>query len=798
MNPWRTAFGLLLGRRLTRTSGSLLVAGITRPVRIRRDLHGIPVIEAQSEEDAWFGLGFCQGQDRAFQIEQMRRAIAGQLAEMAGPALLGADRFLRRLGLRRAAKTQLGMLEERDRSTLEAFARGVNAGRGPDGSPRRAHEFALLGVRPGDFDAADALGCLKLIGFALAAPWQAKLARLAVLRADGEDAMCALDPVYPEWLPVATPPNAPAGEAVSRLLGDLALLRGHLGIGGGSNNWAVAGAHTESGRPIVANDPHLPPTLPALWYLAHVRAPGFAVAGAAVVGTPGIAVGHNGRAAWGVTAGQADDTDLFLEELGADGRSVREGDAFVPCEVRSETIAVKGRAPVADEVLVTRRGPIVTPALPGVGVALSLRSCSVEPRPLRIPRLHEARSAEDVRRCFALYPAGSLNLVFGDSSGGIGWQLVGQVPRRVQGHGTLPLPAADPCSRWEDEPVPYVSMPQAADPPGGILATANAKPTREGDGPWLGQDWNDGYRQERILESLARRSDWNVERTLALQMDRHSLVWRDVRDVVLAAPAVSADAVRGRALLADWDGVVGTSSPAAAVYALFFAELTRRVVAAKAPRAAQAALGRSGSPIGGPAHTYALRRTGHLVRLLRVRASGYFAQGWDRAIDESLAAAVATLRASHGDDAARWAWGTVRPLTLRHPAGARAPLGRVFNRGPFPWGGDAHTVSQASVDPSDPTGDPVYIATLRMVVDLANPEGARFVLPGGQSGNPCSPHYDDLLPRWLAGGGVEIPWTDGQISSSTVCELRLEPANGTPPPLGTRRADADEGIDVGA
>ncbi len=775
MNPWRAAFALLLGRRLPRTSGSRLVAGISRPVSICRDAYGIPVIEAQTEEDAWFGLGFCQGQDRAFQLEQMRRAVRGRLAEMAGPAVLGVDRFLRRLGLRRAAEAQLALLEERDRRTLAAFACGVNAGRGPDGSPRRAHEFALLGAAPGEFDAADALGCLKLIGFALAAPWQAKLARLAVLRADGEEAMRALDPIYPEWLPVATPPNAPAGEAVSRLLDDLALLRGRLGVGGGSNNWAVAGGHTQSGAPLVANDPHLPPTLPALWYLAHVRTPAFAVAGAAVVGTPGIAVGHNGHAAWGVTSGQADDTDLFLEEIGDDGASVREGDGFVPCEVRSETIVVKGRAPVVEEVLVTRRGPLVTPALPGVGVAVSLRSCSIEPRPLRIPRLHEARSAEDVRRCFSLYPAGSLNLVFGDAGGGIGWQLVGEVPQRPRGFGTLPLPGADPAVTWEADPVAYAAMPQAADPPGGLLATANAKPTQDGDGPWLGQDWNDGYRQERILEALAERSDWSVSLTLGLQMDQRSLVWRGVREAVLAAAPIGEDGARGRVLLAAWDGVVGAGSPAAAVFALFFAGLTRRVVQAKAPRGAEAALGRGGSPLGGAAHTYALRRTGHLVRLLRTQPAGFFAQGWERVIGEALAAAVAALRARHGADPAGWAWGRVRPLTLRHPAGERAPLGRIFNRGPFPWGGDAHTVSQASVDPSDPTGDPVYIATLRMAVDLAQPHEARFVLPGGQSGNPCSRHYDDQLPLWRAGQGVAIPWTPEQIARSAVQNLLLSP-----------------------
>lgn len=749
--------------------------GIEASVTIRRDAYGIPVIEADGEDDAWFGLGFCQGQDRAFQLEQVRRAVRGELAQMAGPATLGIDRLMRRLGLRRAAEAKLALLDARDLRTLDAFARGVNAGRGPAGSPRRAHEFVLLGARCGEFDAADALGCLLLVGFALASPWQAKLARLAVLRAHGEEALRCLDPVYPDWLPVAAPPNPPAGASVRRLLDDLALLRGRLGLGGGSNNWAIAGERTASGRPIVANDPHLPPTLPPLWYLAHVRTPAFAVAGASVVGAPGIAVGHNGRAAWGVTSGQADDIDLYLEEIGADGRSVRETDGFAACEVRSEVIAVKGREPVVEEVLVTRRGPIVTPALPGVEAALSLRALFLEPRQMRIPRLHEAKSAEDVRRCFAFYPAGSLNLVYADADGHLGWQLIGQVPRRVGGFGTLPLPGSDPAAGWEDDPVPFDAMPHAADPPSGLLATANAKPTRDGDGPWLGQDWNDGYRQERILEALAGRSDWTVALTLALQMDQRSLVWRDVRDAVLSARCADADASRAQALLSAWDGVVAASSPAAAVFELFLADLIRRLVRAKAPRAVDAALGRGGSPLGSAAHTYALRRTGHLVGLLRTRPEGFFEGGWDRAIGDSLAAAVASLRSLRGASPAAWAWGDVRPLTLRHPAGKRAPLHHVFDRGPFAWGGDAHTVSQASVDPSDPTGDPVYVATLRMAVDLAKPEHARFVLPGGESGNPCSAHYDDLLPLWRAGDGVEIAWTPEQIAARAVEELVLEP-----------------------
>lgn len=775
MNPWRTLFGLLLGRRLPKTHGSVTLAGLQGSVRIRREAHGVPVIEAEDEDDAWLGLGFCQGQDRAFQLEQLRRAAHGTVAELAGERGLALDRFTRRLGLLRAAREQLGALPEEDRRTLEAFARGVNAGRGAAGSPRRAHEFALLRRAPDAFEPADVVALMKLVGFALSAGWQAELARLAVLREDGAEALFALDPSYPEWLPVAAPPGAPAGPALARVAEDFELLRGQLGLGGGSNNWALAPSRTQHGAALLANDPHLPPTLPPLWYLAHVRTPRFAVAGASLIGAPGIAVGHNGRAAWGFTTGQADDTDLFLEELGPDGRSVREGSDFVPCEVSEERFLVRGAAPVTETVLRTPRGPIVTPALPGVKGALSLRSMSAEARPFRLPRPHLAQDVEGVRRAFSLYPFSSLNLMMADAAGGIAWQLIGQLPRRRKGFGTLPLPGWDPGVGWEPEPVPFEAMPHARDPEQGFLATANAKPTHDGDGPFLGADWNDGYRQQRIAETLGARRDWDVDATLAFQLDQLSIPWRELREHVLAAPQDDPDAREALALLAAWDGVVSAESPAAALFELFLAELERRVVRALAPRATEAALGRSFSPVGGPAHTLALRRVGHLVRCVREGREGVFAAGWPREIARSLATAWKTLRMAHGNDPTRWAWGTLRPLRLRHPLGSAGPLAHVFDLGPFPWGGDAHTVGQSSPSPLDPLGDPIYIATLRMVVDLGDVSRSRFVLAGGQSGNPLSPHYGDLVPLWRRGEGIAIPWTPDEVAAAARAELVLEP-----------------------
>jgi len=774
LNIPRLLFRLLFGRRLPITDGTLEVPGIRHPVLIRRDRYGIPYIEAEEEEDAWYGLGFCQGQDHAFQIEALLRVVRGTLAELVGPEALPVDRLSRRIGFRYAAEQQLKALDDKTPRILEAFVCGVTAG-ARTGCRRPAHEFSLLRAQPTPYQAADVLGMAKLMSFTLPANWDVELARLKILTEDGAGALAALDPTYPEWLPVMAPPGALADSAVDRLGEDLALLTATTGQGGGSNNWAIAPTRTTTGRAILANDPHLSPSLPPYWYLAHVCTPDWAVAGASIVGTPGFFVGHNDVAAWGMTAGFVDNTDLFIEELSPDGRSVREGDHFVSCEIRSEVIQVRGGTTVEEEVLVTPRGPIVSPALEDEVGAISLRATWLAPGPLEgLLQMHRARTFGAFRRAFEQWPFLSLNMVYADTSGTIGWQLVGDSPRRRQGWGTIPLPGWDPQVGWEDDPIPYDEMPHLADPETGFIATANNQPNPEGAGPFLGTDWIDGYRQARIVEALDARHDWDLPSVQALQMDQKSIPWRELRDIVLAIPAETGEARQALTLLETWDGVVTADSPAAAVFEFFVAEIVQRVVAAKAPRAAQWALGAGFTPIA-PFSIFAVRRVGHLVRLLREQPVGWFERPWPQEMADALTKVVKSLRKHYGDEPDRWAWGRVRPLTLRHPVGERAPLDRVFNLGPFPWGGDTNTVGQAFAPPSDPTTNPLSIASLRMVVDVGNWEESRFALPGGQSGNPLSPHYDDLLPLWQRGEGAPIAWSPEEVARVARSTLHLVP-----------------------
>ncbi|MGC4121643.1 MAG: penicillin acylase family protein [Myxococcales bacterium] len=575
----------LLGTRLPKTEGEL-PAPLHSEVTIRRDRHGIVYVEAQNDDDAFFGLGFAEAQDRAFQLELFVRAARGTLAEVVGAEMLDADRLARRLGFRRNAQAQLEVQTPAVRAQLEAFIRGANFAlrQGP-----RTHEAALLGAPPFVLEPADSLAVVQFISFALCSNWDAELARLRILLADGPEALFALE---------AADPSLIAGERGSRLERDARLLQaaeklaadadrllGAAPAGGASNNWVLAPSRTTTGRPLLACDPHLSPMLPAYWYLAHVRTPDWAVSGACFPCQPIASFGHNEKVAWGFTAGHHDNTDLFVERLSDDGtRALREG-GWEACEVRDEVIRVRGRADVHERVVVTPRGPVVSPCLPAGAPVLSMRATWMAARPIASFQIFRAQTVAEARELFRVYPADSENRLFADVHGTIAWQLVGDAPARRGGHGLVPMPAWHADTGWEREPLPFDSLPGITNPPEGFLATAN-QPPRSTTQTFLGADWLDGGRYARIVELLAAREKWDLEATMRMQLDRTTVYWRALRETVLAAMRGS-PAREAVGLLEDWDGVVGPDSAAAAV----FEPLVRGADGAGLPRQGSEGLG---------------------------------------------------------------------------------------------------------------------------------------------------------------------------------------------------------------
>ncbi len=734
---------LLMGSRRSVITGEHRIAGPRREITIRRDKHGIPTIEAHQDHDAFFGLGFVQYQDRGFQLETLLRVVRGTLSEMVGKQTLAVDRIVRRIGFFRSAKQQLDVIDTDIRHALEAFTSGINAAQA-FASKSPPHEFQLLKILPTPWEPADVLGLVKLQTFLLPSNWDVELARLNILLSDGPDALRALDP-------------AAIGEVAKRqgspvLFDDLNTFLKLVGRGGGSNNWVISGSRTKTGKPILANDPHLAPSLPAPWYLAHVNTPEWAVAGAALVGAPVFPIAHNGFACWGVTAGLTDNTDLVLES------STGEFD------VVEELICVSNGPDEVEKVRISPRGPVITAP---DEEPIALRAVWLAPLPVRgffdSPR---ARSFDDFRKPFAQWPSLPMNLVYADETGATGWQLVGQLPIRKAGSGTIPLPPEE--SIW-DGWIPFEEMPFAINPPEGFLATANDPPS---DDPSLGIDFIDRYRAELIREALSQNNQWDVELCSRLQYDVRSRPWDELREIVLALPVGNADLELGLAELQSWNGRMEADSPAATIFELFVSDMCIRLAKAKAPKSWKTVLGVGDEePFSGS--LFAERRIAHLSATIRNRPDGWFESSWEEVMSESLTQVIRTLRATRGPGPAYWQWGDLRQLRLEHPIFKDHWLGRVFNAGPVPVGGDSNTVLQAAAKPYEPLALTHNIPNLRAIFDVSNWSNSRFVLAGGQSGNPCDPHYEDLFALWQAGSGVPIPWTTEEVIRGAVASLRL-------------------------
>lgn len=777
MGLTRALFRLFLGKRPAVTEGRIRLDGLHDEVEILRDRWGIPHIRAANDADAWFAAGFCQGQDRSFQVETLQRLGRGTLAALVGSEALPVDRLCRRIGFYESARERLAAMEDPLREVVEAFARGVNRGR-DEGHSKIAHEFSLLRSAPTEFTALDTGAILSLLSFLLAANWDQELARLRIAELDGMDALLALDPLVASGAQAATfPPGGSAGATLEMLEEDLDTFSRYATAGGASNNWAVSGSRTASGRPILADDPHLAPTLPSPWYLTHIRTPDWAVAGASLVGTPGTCAGHNGHGAWGVTAGLVDNTDLFIEEIGPDGRSVRSAEGFESCEVRKEIIEVKRGEPVVEEVLVTPRGPLISPAIEGENRAISLRAVWLDPAPIQgTLMVHKATNFEEFRQCFRHWPALSLNMAWAETGGKIGWQLVGDAPVRGAGNGAFPLPAWAEGAGWKQGRVPFEDMPYLDDSSEGFVATANNPPKPVSEGAFIGVDFIDSYRVRRIREVLASRSDWDASDIAALQCDVDSIPWRELKEHLLPVCEADSRLELAAELLGGWDGVLEAGSAAAAVFEFLLAALCRRLARAKAPRSADFVLGRGFTGIV-PNGVMVVRRISHLVEMLRQRPDGWFEGSWDDEIAAAAVEALDEIRQRCGDDPAGWSWGKLHGLVLEHPVGEKKILAPVFNRGPFPIGGDTNTILQSAVDPLDLDAPPRFIPSLRMVIDVGEWDEARFVLPGGQSGNPLSRHYDDQLPYWLRGEGLRMAWSDEAVERAAVKTLKLTPGS---------------------
>jgi len=432
-----------------------------------------------------------------------------------------------------------------------------------------------------------------------------------------------------------------------------------------------------------------------------------------------------------------------------------------------------------EDILITPRGPIISDIMDvDIGITskkfIAMQATWMHPQKLDgLFRLHHVKDFKSFRKAASGARIISQNMVYADTEDNIGWQYTSDVPQRGKGWGILPLPGWDNVFNWVTPSTPWEDMPYLYNPEFGFAATANNKPTVGDGGIYLGRDWIE-YRHARIIETLSKRDDWDLASTQQMQLDKHTIPWQEMKSNILSTPVKTEEARLAIEFLQDWDGVLDANSAGAAVYEYFVISMLMRLARSKAPKSAEYALDKGFHPMVLRSF-FTVRSVSNLIRKIKTEPEGWFEEGWSTEKGKALTEAVQKLRFQLGGDPAAWAWGSVHNLVLTHPMGTRPPLDKIFNRGPYPMGGDHDTIAQAGRLPDKFGSNVTGLANLRAIHDIGNWDESRFVLAGGQSGNPLSPHYDDLLNIWLKGKTVSIAWTEDAVVRTTRRKLRLVP-----------------------
>jgi len=767
---------LWLRTSLPQLSGDVIVNDPDAVVEIIRDRNAIPHIRAQSSDDAYYALGFVHAQDRLFQMDFMRRLGAGRLSEVVGPPTIGVDRMMRTLGVYRLAEASLAELSEEARRAFAAYADGVNAylKTHPGGWPP---EFQALRYRPEPWRQADSLVWGRLMAMRLSSNWRTEALRARLSRLLPPERMDELWPGDDG----DTPPTITAlanGAMETLFAGLVRVWPAELRPVSASNSWAVSGAQTASGKPVLANDPHLGFRAPGLWYLARIEAPGLILTGATVAGVPLTILGHNGRVAWGFTTTESDTQDLFVERIDpADSTRYLAPGGSRPFETRKETIRVRGREPVTITVRETRHGPVISDAVPrletaagpGHVVALAAMALRADDRTSEaVFRLNRVRDWKEFKHALRDFHAPQQNITYADTDGNIGFLAPGRVPIRKSGKGRAPAPGWSGSHDWIGV-VPFEALPQAFNPPSGRIVNANHKVVADDYPYYLGHRGTPSYRARRIHDLLDRARDGHTPRNSTdIQTDTVSLMAREL--VPLMSRLSPADA-RSQAvvrLIRNWRGEMDKARPEPLIFIAWLREFNRALYA---------------DELGPAFGDYWGLRPKFVKRVLTGRESWCddtrtsATESCDMLLETALTKALSDLAVSHGEDMSAWRWGEAHFAHFRHPMFGRLPMLRRFADLQTPSDGGAYTVNRAQPWTGD-TRRPFVSAHgpgFRAVYDLSDLDATLFMQATGQSGNPLSAHYGDRIVRWRDGEYLTIASNRAAAIDGAIGVLNLTP-----------------------
>jgi penicillin G amidase len=760
----------LFHRPLPRTEGEMRVRGIDGTVDIGRDRWGMPRIRATDRHDLWFGLGFVHGQDRLWQCELHRRVVSGRLSEMAGRDGLPVDRFMRTVGMRRAAEREAAALDPDVRSMLEAYCAGLNEAGRTMTTPPAELQIMRLGVEP--FEPVDCLAGGKLFAFGMSVNWERELLRADLVRELGPERAAKLDPPYPGGNPVVTQPGAGwdgDGVALADQIGRVRELIGLPAGATGSNNWAVSGERSATGAPLIAGDPHLPSAMPGFIYEVAMEMGDRFCRGGTIPGIPTVFFGQNNDVCWTFTNVIADCQDLFVERINEGDETYLFEDQWRPLEAVEEEIAVRGSDPVSITVRSTQHGPLVNEQLgtdsdPPIALRwTALDAPSVSPAHFEILEPTTGAELVEMLQTVAM-PV--VNLIWADRES-IGYKLIGHLPKRAGDCPDLPKPGWTGEFEWQGL-IPYEELPELTDPDEGYLVTANNRVVGDDYPHHISSDYLDGYRAARIEQLLRASEEHDIDGFARMQTDLLSIPGLEVARRLAHLDPQEQRETAALERLRSWDGVLGPDSVAATIYQAFVLRLARDFTrAAIGDRdLAERYLDRADN--GFLAHvTSPWRWHSHLLRLWEEADEELIGGPWDDLVLGALRGALDDLESRYGPDADGWTWGTVHRLRFPHALGDVNPAFEwVFNRS-VRVGGGQETVTQVAYDPNDPY-EAIWAPAWRMVADPSDPDRSGWQTFTGQSGHAMSNHYDDLQPRWLAGQlqpmRGEGPWRTLQLT----------------------------------
>jgi penicillin G amidase len=796
----------LVRRPLARLDGSVVIGGLKDGVFVDRDRWGRPWIRATSLQDLVTAQGYVMAQDRLWQMDLLRRASSGDLSELFGELGLTYDRENRTLGMRQAAERAVADASPEIRGLLEAYARGVN----DNIAERRGKlpiEFLALAYQPRPWTPADTYLINLYMYKTLTSTWKQKLNRQWITEKVGEerarDLFASDSPLdHFIWTAGASRPSRAAGVAFpsstrlddARTVGGdgdappfaaaewdaarnfLAQFEEESSPIIGSNNFVVSGAHTASGKPLLANDTHLQLSTPALWYIVHLTAPGLNVEGFALPGAPLVIIGHNDRIAWGFTNSNADVEDLYVEnfsdvnpfEYSANGK-------MLTAEVRHQVIPVRGKPDVQLDVVVTRHGPIVhRDAAEQGGRAYALRWTALEPGGLDFgfPLLGQAQDWNSFIETTRHIAGPGQNTIYADVDGNIGFTIPARIPVRASGDGALPVPGDTDSYEWTGY-IPFEELPRVENPPDGIIATANARTVGPGYKYYLSDRQAGPYRTARLYELLSGRSGLRPEDCNAIQNDIVSLPNRFLASALLQAAKAQqpADARTQRLIanLAGWDARATVDSVETS-----FVEYTRRALFV---RLLQPYLGDAVTKyeLWEPQSVYNdvwWRDKVFLENILHTRPAAWLPSGfanYDELLLASADDAVAALERQTGQAAeSGWNWGRLHLLDMVHPLGRAGLLHDLLSIGPYEQGGTIDTVRAMGAG---------HGPAMRLVADLSNFDQSLMEIPTGESGQYASPDYRDQFTEWFAGRGIPATFTIAAKDGARAHRLMLWPSN---------------------